>query len=93
MAEGNGMVAPTLTDIQLSKWRMRIPTNQRDATEMKITTVGIDLAKNVFQIHGVDSRKARVKARIASVDTNTNVNIFLSCILIANESHYHKYVH
>jgi transposase len=23
---------------------------------MKITTVGIDLAKNVFQIHGVDER-------------------------------------
>lgn len=23
---------------------------------MKITTIGIDLAKNVFQIHGVDGR-------------------------------------
>ena len=23
---------------------------------MKITTVGIDLAKNVFQVHGVDER-------------------------------------
>ena len=23
---------------------------------MKITTIGIDLAKNVFQIHGVDER-------------------------------------
>ena len=23
---------------------------------MKITTVGIDLAKNVFQLHGVDER-------------------------------------
>ena len=38
------MVAPTLTDIQLSKWRMRVPTNQKEATKMKITTVGIDLA-------------------------------------------------
>jgi transposase len=27
-----------------------------EATEMKITTVGIDLAKNVFQAHGVDER-------------------------------------
>ena len=25
-----------------------------EATEMKITTIGIDLAKNVFQVHGVD---------------------------------------
>ena len=23
---------------------------------MKITTVGIDLAKNVFQVHGIDER-------------------------------------
>ena len=23
---------------------------------MKITTIGIDLAKNVFQVHGVDER-------------------------------------
>jgi len=50
------MVAPTLTDIQLSKWRMRVPTNQKEATKMKITTIGIDLAKNVFQVHGVDQR-------------------------------------
>jgi transposase len=26
------------------------------ASTMKITTVGIDLAKNVFQMHGVDER-------------------------------------
>ncbi len=29
-------------------------TKQRGASEMKITTIGIDLAKEVFQIHGVD---------------------------------------
>ncbi len=28
----------------------------REATEMKITTVGIDLAKHVIQVHGVDRR-------------------------------------
>ena len=26
------------------------------ASEMKITTIGIDLAKNIFQLHGVDER-------------------------------------
>lgn len=30
---------------------------------MMVTTVGIDLAKNVFQIHGVDERGKPVKAR------------------------------
>lgn len=61
------MVAPTLTDIQLSKWRMRIPTNQREATKMKITTVGIDLAKNVFQVHGVDQRGNRASQKLAKI--------------------------
>lgn len=27
---------------------------------MKITTIGLDLAKNVFQVHGVDERGAAV---------------------------------
>lgn len=27
---------------------------------MKITTIGIDLAKNVFQVHGVDIEDKRV---------------------------------
>jgi transposase len=30
------------------------PLKQTGASEMKITTVGIDLAKNVFQVHGVN---------------------------------------
>ena len=36
-----------------------------EATEMKITTIGIDLAKNVIQVHGVDERgKAVLKKQI-----------------------------
>jgi hypothetical protein len=31
-------------------------TDWREATDMQITTIGIDLAKNVFQVHGVDQR-------------------------------------
>jgi transposase len=30
------------------------------ASAMKITTIGIDLAKNVFQVHGVDERGKNV---------------------------------
>ena len=33
-----------------------IPTDCREANAMKITTIGIDLAKNVLQVHGVDER-------------------------------------
>jgi hypothetical protein len=32
------------------------PLKRKGASEMKITTIGIDLAKNVFQVHGVDER-------------------------------------
>jgi len=30
--------------------------HRKRATNMNITTIGIDLAKNVFQVHGVDER-------------------------------------
>ena len=33
---------------------------------MKITTVGIDLAKNVFQVHGVDERGKAVLTQAAA---------------------------
>ncbi|MGK0224737.1 MAG: transposase, partial [Limisphaerales bacterium] len=36
---------------------------QRRVTEMKITTIGLDLAKNVFQVHGVDDRGKTVLTR------------------------------
>jgi transposase len=36
-----------------------------EATTMKITTIGLDLAKNVFQVHGVDERgKAVLRKRL-----------------------------
>jgi transposase len=36
-----------------------------EATEMKVTTIGIDLAKNVIQVHGVDERgKAVLKKQL-----------------------------
>ena len=32
-----------------------LPLKQKGASKMKITTIGVDLAKEVFQIHGVDA--------------------------------------
>jgi transposase len=41
---------------------------------MKITTIGIDLAKNVFQIHGVNERgKVAVRKQLKRADM---ANIF-----------------
>jgi transposase len=39
-----------------------------EATEMKVTTIGIDLAKNVIQVHGVDERgKAVLRKQLKRV--------------------------
>jgi hypothetical protein len=37
------------------KWAF-LSSTEKGATNMNITTIGIDLAKNVFQVHGVDER-------------------------------------
>jgi transposase len=56
MPQSNGMDAPALDGIDVPKWKCKLPLNRMGASAMKITTVGIDLAKNVFQVHGVDER-------------------------------------
>jgi transposase len=38
-----------------AKVEMQVNHIQKEASEMKITTIGIDLAKNVIQVHGVDA--------------------------------------
>jgi hypothetical protein len=43
------------------------------ASTMNITTVGIDLAKNVFQVHGVDARgKAVLRKQLRTFTTDRN---------------------
>ena len=60
-ASANGMDAPS-TGINVPKWKCcNSPLNER-ASDMKITTVGIDLAKDVIQVHAIDEHgKAVVK--------------------------------
>jgi transposase len=49
------MDAPTQQGINRAKVETLLqPLELKGASDMKITTVGIDLAKNVFQVHGVD---------------------------------------
>jgi hypothetical protein len=30
--------------------------NRRETSEMQVTTIGLDIAKNLFQVHGIDAR-------------------------------------
>ena len=50
------MDAPTVNGIEVPKWKCLQPLEPEGASAMKITTVGIDLAKNLFQVHAVDER-------------------------------------
>ncbi len=40
-----------------------INRDQEELTVMNISTVGLDLAKNVFQVHGIDSTGKVTKTR------------------------------
>ena len=44
----NGIDAP--------KWKGHQPLRSKGASTMEIATAGIDLAKNVFQVHGVNAQ-------------------------------------
>jgi hypothetical protein len=37
----------------------------RGAVHMQVTTIGLDIAKNVFQVHGIDAAE-KVVVRLAS---------------------------
>jgi len=50
------MDAPTFDGIDVPEWKCQQPLEPEGAPTMQITTIGIDLAKNVFQIHGADQR-------------------------------------
>lgn len=49
-----GWTPPTRTGIDVPKWKCQQALELKGASTMKISTVGIDLAKNVFQVHAVD---------------------------------------
>src|SRR5215831_10807578 len=58
------------------------PLEPRGASAMKITTVGIDLAKNVFQVHGVDERgKAVLKRQLKRHQVLTFFGNLTPCLI------------
>jgi hypothetical protein len=69
-----------------------LPLNQKGASAMKITTIGIDLAKAVFQIHGVDEHgKAILRKRLnrsgsRKSGVRSNIQTFQALIWLAQKS-------
>ncbi len=55
LAHTNGMAAPCLNGIKSAKVSDAIDRVHREKTTMKIPAIGIDLAKAVFAVHGVNT--------------------------------------
>ena len=49
-----GWTPPHLNGIDVPDWDLVFPVNSEKESEMKISRVGVDLAKNVFQVYAVD---------------------------------------
>ena len=52
-----GLAPPTLNGIDVPKWEVSTIRQMECGFTMKITRIGLDLAKKVMQVHGVDSKK------------------------------------
>jgi transposase len=58
-----GWTPPHLNGIYVPNWRFDQPIKRKKESTMKIIRVGVDLAKNVFQAHGVDRNEKPVWKR------------------------------
>jgi hypothetical protein len=54
---------PHLISIKVPDWKRYSPVNDKKESTMEVKRVGIDLAKNVFQLHGVDRHEQAVFKR------------------------------
>jgi hypothetical protein len=61
-----GWTPPHLNGIDVPDWKRHRPVNREKESTMKLIRVGVDLAKSVFQVHGVDrSEKAVWRRRLS----------------------------
>ena len=53
----------TYSGIKVPDWSFEKPVTRKKESKMKIIRVGVDLAKSVFQVHGVDRDEKSVWRR------------------------------
>src|SRR5665213_3995908 len=58
----NEMDSSLPTASKCARLQFRSNSQQKEGVQMKLKRIGVDLAKNVFQVHGVDSHE-QVKLR------------------------------
>ena len=83
----NGMDAPTQNGFAMCQsGDANQPLEQTGTCDMKVTTVGIDLAKKVFQLHGVNELGKTVIKKQLRRDQVTEFLINLPSCLIGMEA-------
>jgi len=76
------MDAPFINGIESARVEMQVNHCRKGASEMKIKTIGIDLSKNVFQVHGVDEcGKAVLRKQLKSKDVGTYFANLEPCLI------------
>src|SRR5210317_2443720 len=48
--------APARRHLNVPKWWLSITTGKQEPSMSEAITIGVDLAKNIFQVHGIDAR-------------------------------------
>src|SRR5437867_12617611 len=77
-----GWTLPSRNGFECAKVEVRSSTSREGASVMKITTVGLDLAKSVFQVHGVDGRgKTVLRKQLKRSDMATFFANLPSCLI------------
>lgn len=78
--EWNGRPLPNTASECQSSGGITTTNHRKGHPKMKVTTIGIDLAKNVFQIHGVDERgKVAESVKGAVLELNLRPAISVTC--------------
>ena len=55
-----GWTPPHLIGIKVPDWKCHPPVDREKESAMKLIRVGVDLAKNVFQVHGLGDHEEAV---------------------------------
>jgi hypothetical protein len=58
-----GWTPPHLNGIDVPDWKCQPPVSREKESTMKLIRVRVDLAKSVFQVHGVDRNEKAVWCR------------------------------
>jgi transposase len=81
-----GWMPPPDNGIDVPEWKCHQPLKPEGASTMKITTIGLDLAKNVFQVHGVNEHGKAVLRKQLRRDQVTAFFANLPACLVGMEA-------